>query len=250
MTYKSYLKDTSNNLLTQMQEAVSGDSIAESGLKSLLKSVSYENYSPVKRVEDILGVSGVQQQYKFPQDIEPLEFESYLKPLRIFEIEEKGYLPFPEKEAMSFILPQKKEALKFAESAFDELAKLNPELKEIPNKKTIHNYVAILSGVCSGFPIEDITEFCDYIRNDDQEKCEHLNYMRKEYSHKIKELIKQKGKPNNSKDVPELTKRLEKGGVFLNWCPSKASFEKIYSALDKNLDRQQFLSAHFIQKRR
>ena len=249
MNYEAYLKETSESLFAEMHQAVDGDSIAESGLESFSKCANYENYSPVKQLEAILGISGISREYKFPEDITPLTFESYLKPLRIYEMAERGCLKYEEEEATKFLAPLKPEALRFAENVFGQLAELNPELKEVPNQKTIHNYVAIISGVCSGFPLKDISDFCDSIQNGNTEKNKQLNYNKKKYSHKLCELLLQKGKPNNSKNIPELNEKVDKNRFFTNWCPSEESFEKIYTSLEKNLDKQQWLMMNLKKKK-
>lgn len=58
-------------------------------LAALYACLDYRNYSPVKRFEEASGLRGIYHDYKFPEDMNPLEYEMLMKPMRIYEVIER-----------------------------------------------------------------------------------------------------------------------------------------------------------------
>lgn len=185
-----------------------------SALNDLYKPQEYENYSPVKRLENKLGISGIYQEYRIPNNMKPEEYEALMAPMRIFEMLERGYGAENESEeiAIEYLQPQKAKCLAEVRGMYKELVELNPELEEAevrPNR--ISSYVAIISGACSGFPTEDIVEFS---QSYSKEKNDEINNRKREQSRELEELSGIK---------------IAKGEKHLieNWCPSENTFNKI-----------------------
>lgn len=185
-----------------------------SALNNLYKPQEYEHYSPVKRLEEKLGISGIYQEYKFPDNMKPEEYETLMGPMRIFEMLERGYGAENENEeiAIESIQPQRAKCLVEIRGMYKELVELNPELKEAeirPNR--ISSYVAVISGACSGFPTEDIVEFS---QSYSKEKNDAINNRKREQTKELEELSGIK---------------IAKGERHLieNWCPSENTYNKI-----------------------
>ena len=128
-------------------------------LAALYACLDYRNYSPVKRFEKASGLRGIYHNYKFPEDMNPLEYESLMKPMRIYEVIERGMNPGTDTLAAD-LQKTKPQSLFAVRRMYQELVDLNPELKEARvSPSRVRSYVAVISGACSGFPPEDIIEF-------------------------------------------------------------------------------------------
>ena len=77
-----FSKEQSLALQKKIYAAVSEEHQPE--LAALYACLDYQNYSPVKRFENATGLKGIYHHYKFPQDMNPLEYEALMKPMRIF----------------------------------------------------------------------------------------------------------------------------------------------------------------------
>lgn len=238
MSYKKELETKNTILLSKMKYLVEEDNNAASAFDSLCNSCSSQPFSPVKNLENMLGISGIYKKYNFPENIEPEDYEMLAYPANIFQFDERANLKSDSKKAYELLEPVKEKSFQHIKNMYTALVKLNPELKEIEIKKEgIYPYIAIISGACSGFPSEDIKLYIDDLNNDNPNKIG-IDTSRREYSSKIVSLIKTKGKPNNSKAPAMLEKRLENGDIFKNWCPTKNTFDKVYKKLDSNLEYQ------------
>lgn len=185
-------------------------------LRDLYKPQEYEHYSPVKRLEDRLGISGIYQEYKFPNGMKAEEYEALMRPMRVFEMLERGYVAGNEDEeiAIEYIQPQRGKCLAEIRGMYKELVELNPKLEEAEIRQNrISSYVAVISGACSGFPAEDIIEFS---QSYSKEKNDEINNRKREQSKELEELSGIK---------------VEKGEKHLidNWCPSQNTYDKILS---------------------
>ncbi len=128
-------------------------------LNQLYACLDYDNYSPVKRFEEAADIKGIYHRYKFPNDMEPLEYEALMKPMRIYEVIERGLNPQEDSLALA-LQDQKPQSLFAVRKMYLDLVELNPELKKAQISPTqVRSYVAVISGACSGFPPEDIIEF-------------------------------------------------------------------------------------------
>lgn len=188
-----------------------------SALNDLYKPQDYEHYSPVKRLENRLGISGIYKKYKFPNDMKPEEYEALMEPMRIFEMLERGYNPENEKEeiVIDYLQSQKSKCLFEVRQMYNELAELNPEIKAAEIKPTqVRSYVAVISGVCSGFPVDDIVEFS---QSTYKEKNDEINERRREQTRELEELSGIK---------------IARGEKHLieNWCPSRRTYNEILKA--------------------
>ncbi len=206
--------DKRHSLEIQKEIYQSVPSEYRNALDRLYQCLDYENYSPVRRMEEKLGISGIYTQYKFPQNMNALEYESLMKPLRIFEMLERGHRGSTAEEhtAAEYLLTKKDKFLPEIRQMYDELTDLNPELKAAqiaPDK--IRSYVAVISGTCSGFPAEDIIEFS---RSTSEEDNTALNNRKREMSAELERLT---GKTHQKGETP----------LIENWCPSENTYKKI-----------------------
>lgn len=240
MSYKDKLAENRKQLLTNMKQTVEKHSSdAVFGFEDLMKSVNRGTFSPVKTVENMLGIGGVSQEYNFPENISPLEYEAYMYPANIFQIDERGCIDNDSQEALLVLKKFEPQCKDYIIDMYNALVDLNPELKEIPvDTKKSYGYISIISGACSSFPIDDIKTFCTAVFEKDSAKMQELNNNREEYSQKIRGLIKTKGMPRNSRDQQLLQTRMHKESIFKNWAPTEKSFNKIYSKLNSNLEYQ------------
>lgn len=210
-----------------MRHLVKNDPMAQEGFDKMQRSFSYENYSPVKRVEGCLNISGISQKYNIPYATDPLEFEQSIKALRIIALKNSNIIDSEEEVALDFIAPLEKDSIALAEKICQSIKNINPDLREIQIDKTNpSSYVAFISGVCSSFPKEDIEEFCNAITFNDKNKLKELNNRKKSLTEKLRPMIN----IENSKNQELLEKRLKVRDIFVNWCPSEKTFEKIYQA--------------------
>lgn len=190
----------------------------------IYQKVDYPNYSPVKRLEEKVGISGVYQNYRFPYNLSPENFEALAKPMRLFEMFERGFEPKndDEKEVVAALKPFKPLALSLSKQMSDDIIKLNPELAqiEIKHPSLVRSHIALISGVCSGFPVEDIKQFMEAAGN--PSLLAQINERKHEMSHKIEAISGQKGEPFlvNGKIVGYQ-------GLIENWCPSEKTFQRI-----------------------
>lgn len=200
-------------------------------LNRLYQCLEYENYSPVKRMEEKLGISGIYTQYKFPNGMDALEYESLMKPLRIFEMLERGHRGNTTEENITaeYLLTKKNDFLPEIRQMYDELTDLNPELKtaQIATDK-IRSYVAVISGACSGFPAEDIIAFST---NTSEEANTALNNRKREMSAELERLT---GKIHQKGETP----------LIENWCPSENTYKKILQACTKTKSAQKSQTNH------
>lgn len=201
-------------------------------LNDLYKPQEYENYSPVKRLENRLGISGIYQEYKIPNDMKPEEYEALMAPMRIFEMLERGYGADNENEEIVIEHLQFKRAKCLAEvrGMYKELIELNPELDEAeirPNR--ISSYVAIISGACSGFPSEDIIEFS---QSYSKEKNDEINRRKREQTTELEELSGIK---------------IAKGEKHLidNWCPSQNTYNKILAKIGYRAKKAKVMAQNY-----
>lgn len=98
-------------------------------LAALYACLDYRNYSPVKRFEEASGLRGIYHNYKFPEDMNPLEYEALMKPMRIYEVIERGMNPGTDTLAAD-LQKTKPQSLFAVRRMYQELVDLNPELKE------------------------------------------------------------------------------------------------------------------------
>lgn len=187
------------------------------GLDSIYQNIDYDNYSPVKRLENKLGISGIHENYQFPGNMNALEYESLMKPMRVFEMFERGFQGATETEvvAQQCLMAQKGKFLFEIRNMYNELVSLNPELKAAEIKPTqIRSYVAVISGACSGFPAEDIIEFS---RATSPEKNDAINDRKRKQSAELERLT---GKVHKKGEPP----------LIENWCPSEKTYNRILAA--------------------
>ncbi|MBO5442383.1 MAG: hypothetical protein J6A33_01190 [Alphaproteobacteria bacterium] len=208
-------KKRSLKILKEIYQSVPPED--RNALDRLYQCLDYENYSPVKRMEQKLGISGIYTNYKFPQGMEAADYESLMKPLRIFEMLERGHQgnSVEEEIAARHLLAKKEHFLPEIRQMYDELTNLNPELKTariIPDR--IRSYVAVISGACSGFPVQDIVEFS---LSTSDEKNTALNNRKREMSAELEQLT---GKTHQKGETP----------LIENWCPSETTYQKIKQA--------------------
>ena len=183
-------------------------------LNQLYACLDYDNYSPVKRFEEAAGIKGVYHQYKFPNDMEPLEYEALMKPMRIYEVIERGLNP-GEDSLANALQDQKPQSLFAVRKMYLDLVELNPELKKAQISPTqVRSYVAVISGACSGFPPEDIIEF-SYAKGIDNDR---INNEKRAFSKMLEQRLGKKG-PNG---MP----------LIENWCPSESTRNHILQILD------------------
>ncbi len=168
-----------------------------------------EGYSPVAALEKTLDISGIQHHYKIPGGMEALEFERLLRPLRAFSLLEKGDAGMV-KDMEECMAENKVEFWKRSKSLYDEFVELNPELKGCKVNGTLRDYMAVLSGACSGFPPEDVMEFIG-------SKGERNNYINERRLRQNEEL----------KKLTRCEKRFDGKDLIYNWCPSDKTFDKI-----------------------
>ncbi len=192
-------------------------------LAALYACLDYRNYSPVKRFEEASGLRGIYYDYKFPEDMNPLEYETLMKPMRIYEVIERGMNPGT--DALAADLQKAKPQSLFAvRRMYQELVDLNPELKEARvSPSQVRSYVAVISGACSGFPPEDIIEFSRAEGADN----DRLNEEKRRFSQLVERRTGRRG-PDN---MP----------LIENWCPSEKTRRRILRLLD-NRDRQRAVS--------
>ena len=192
------------------------------GLDSLFASLNYDNYSPVRRMEEALGISGIYHQYDFPGGMPPLEFEALMKPMRVYEILEKGLCNKEEQIAGEYMKAAKSKSLFAIRRMYDELTTLNPELKAAHIEPTqIRSYVAVISGACSGFPPEDIIEFSRATKGSANDR---INDEKRRFS---KFLEEKTGK-----------RRSDGGPLVENWCPSLKTRNRILNILGLKNERE------------
>lgn len=190
----------------------------------IYQKVDYTNYSPVKRLEEKVGISGVYKNYNIPQGMSPENFEALAKPMRLFEMFERGFEPKndEEKEVVAKLKPFKPLALSLSKQMSADIIKLNPELAqiEIKHPNLVRSHIALISGVCSGFPVEDIKQFMDAAGN--SFLLSQINERKREMSNKIESISGQRGEPFfvNGKIVGYQ-------GLIENWCPSEKTFQHI-----------------------
>lgn len=184
-------------------------------LNQLYACLDYDNYSPVKRFEKASGIKGIYHQYKFPNDMEPLEYEALMKPMRIYEVLERGLNPKEDSLAIA-LQDQKPQSLFAVRKMYLDLVELNPELKKAQISPTqVRSYVAVISGACSGFPPEDIIEF-SYAKGIDNDR---INEEKRAFSKMLEQRLGKKG-PNG---MP----------LIENWCPSESTRNHILQILDE-----------------
>ncbi len=193
------------------------------GMDALYHMVDYENYSPVKRLEEGLGISGIYHDYRFPEGMTPEGYEALMKPARVVEMLERGYYPEQDNErlAVEKVLEHFDEALSLVKGMYEELCLLNPEIASIVpvRQDQVRAYVLIVSGVCSGFPPEDIRAFNDARKESDNQA---LNRRRQEMSEEIENLSGRRGEKF-------VNPRGETGyfSLIRNWCPSEETYRRI-----------------------
>ena len=137
-------------------------------LDKLYETTNYKNYSPVRRFEEASGITGIYHQYKIPNDMDPLEYEALMKPMRIYELIERG-LHKDMDPLVEILQKQKSRYLPAIREMYEALVELNPELKKAKiSSSLIRSYVVVISGACSGFPPEDIINF-SYARDRENE---------------------------------------------------------------------------------
>lgn len=201
-------------------------------LNGLMAGLAYEQYSPVTRMEDKLGIKGIYQHYKIPQNMDPLDYETLMKPMRLFEVIERvlDKEDKKNKQLSENLSEARAGAFSMIREMHQELITLNPELGDVPVRPNrISSYVAVISGACSGFPQEDIKEFAIANINGTMDE---LNDRKDK---QIQEL----------KDVSGVEK------AFDNWCPSEKTFDKIVGrvkdkrANDRFNDYQSFMQDRF-----
>ena len=197
-----------------------------SDLDVLYKQVDYQNFSPVKRFEDTVGIKGIYHQYNIPGSVSPEEYESYIKPIRIYEMIERGHYP-NKNRAVEFILDEYDTFLDEAKKCYNELQNINPEIKNIKpyNNQEIRSYVAIISGVCSGFPPEDIAAFV-VARNPNDNDA--LNQRKAEMSQEIEQITGKKG----IEFINNQGKKIHRP-LIDNWCPSEKTYQKIQNKVSQ-----------------
>lgn len=193
-------------------------------LSALYTCVNYQNYSPVKRLEETLGIKGIYHEYKFPNDIKPLEYEELMKPMRIFEMLERGINRDKEAEQIIWDNMQKAkpQSLFAIRKMYNDLVELNPELKKAEIKPSqISSYVAVISGACSGFPPQDIIEFSQARSGEANDR---MNNEKRNFS---KLLETKTGKM-----------RSDGGHLVENWCPSQSTRNKIIEIVDRQYSQK------------
>lgn len=187
----------------------------------IYSSKDYDNFSPVTRLEQELGISDIGQKYKFPNNMDPIEFEELMKPVRIFEFMERGMVkPHSEEEqqAIEYLQSSKPRAMFEVRMMYNELIKLNPELKEaVVNPNEFKSYVAVISGACSGFPKEDIIEFSEARSEESNMAINQRKYKQSE----------------------ELTILTGKDVAIENWCPSEKTFNKVVAKISAKQNNNQ-----------
>ena len=193
-------------------------------LTELYSYVDYPNYSPVKRLEKAIGIRGIYHHYRFPGNISPEDYEDMMKPIRVFEMIERGLAPkTPQSSAVINGLAQiKPQFLNEIRAMHRELIRLNPELQDIiPLRPAeIRSYVAIISGACSGFPPEDIAAF-----NHASESAEanlFLNRRKREMSEELEKISGKRGESFTNREGKVCYR-----GLIENWCPSEKTFQQI-----------------------
>ena len=153
----------------------------------------------------------------------PLEYETLMKPMRIYEVIERGMNPGTAALAAD-LQPAKLQSLFAVRRMYQELVDLNPELKEARvSPSQVRSYVAVISGACSGFPPEDIIEF-SRAKGADNDR---LNEEKRRFSQLVERRTGRRG-PDN---MP----------LIENWCPSEKTRRRILRLLD-NRDRQRAVS--------
>ena len=206
----------------------------------IYQKVDYTNYSPVKRLEEKVGINGVYKNYNIPLNMSPENFEALAKPMRLFEMFERGFEPKNdgEKEVVAKLKPFKPLALSLTKQMSADLIKLNPELAqiEIKHPNLVRSHIALISGVCSGFPVEDIKQFMEAAGN--PALLVQMNNRKQEMSRKIEAISGQKGEPLfvNGQIVSYQ-------GLIENWCPSEKTYQRILQktqAKYKNTTRDDF----------
>lgn len=193
-------------------------------LSILYACVNYQNYSPVKRLEETLDIKGIYHNYNFPGNMPPLEYENLMKPMRLFEVLERSSAPEQEREKKlkEHLQKAKPQCLFAIRQMYEELTELNPELKKAKIKPSqISSYVAVISGACSGFPPEDIVEFSQARSGEANDK---LNEEKRNFS---KLLETKTGKHRN-----------DGGHLVENWCPSLSTRNKIIDIVDKQYPKE------------
>ena len=197
-------------------------------LDSLYKQVDYQNFSPVKRFEEAVGIKGIYHQYNIPGSVSPEEYESYIKPIRVYEMIERN-LAFSEDDpsydnklkVKGYLFDDYDLFLSEAYECYKELLAINPEIKNIKpyDKYEIRSYVAIISGVCSGFSPEDIAAFVAARNPSDNEA---LNNRRTEMSQEIEKITGKKGEEFINNEGKKINFPL-----INNWCPSEETYKRI-----------------------
>ena len=207
-----FSKEQSLALQKKIYAAVSEEHQPE--LAALYACLDYQNYSPVKRFENATGLKGIYHHYKFPQDMNPLEYEALMKPMRIFEIIERSMNPGSD-DLLAELQEVKPQSLFAVRKMYQELTELNPELKEAAISPTlVRSYVAVISGACSGFPPEDIIEFSKAKGADN----DRINEEKRQFS----KLIEQRTGRTGANGKP----------LIENWCPSEKTRNRILQLLD------------------
>lgn len=239
MNYKNQLTTRQNEIQLEMEDIMSQNSVAGVNFDNMKKSVNKGTFSPVKVVEEMLGIYGVAEEYKFPENIPPLEYEGYMYPANIFQLSERIKASPETQEVYDMLKPVDEKCKGHIVDMYNSLVELNPKLKSIPvNPDITFGYISVVSGVCSSFPFDDIKAFCSALMEKDDTKMKELNCNREEYSNNIRNLIISKGMPKNSKNILLLQTRMSRENIFKNWAPTKSSYEKVYQRLDMNIENQ------------
>lgn len=196
-------------------------------LDKLYSYLNYQNYSPVKRFEKAAGISGIYYQYKMPNNMDPLEYEALMKPMRIYEMIERGLSDNME-PLIEALEEQKPHNLFAVRKMYEALVELNPELQQAKiSPAQIKSYVVVISGACSGFPPEDIINF-SYCENKNR-----LNEEKRQFSRLLEQRLQTRG--------PDNTPLIE------NWCPSESTRQKIMKELKPRFQNKAYFS--FLKKR-
>ncbi len=202
-------------------------------MDELYQKVDYPNYSPVRRFENAVGISGIYHAYNIPGSMTPEEYEAGIKPMRVFEMIERGYYPALNR-AVDYLFDIYDDFLKEIKTCYVELQECNPELKNIKpyNTEEIRSYVALISGVCSGFPPEDIAAF---VAARDPAANECLNRRKAEMSEEIEKITGKHGEK-----FINLQGKTRHYPLIDNWCPSEQTYQKILGKV-----RQKYSPAHY-----
>ena len=216
----AFSKEDSLSIFQTIQATVPQQQQSE--FKNLYRLVDYQNYSPVKRFEEASGLQGIYYNYKFPNNIDPLEYEELMKPMRIYEVLERGAATISD-ELATALKETQRQSLFAIRHMHNDLIELNPELKKAETVSThIRSYVAIISGACSGFPPEDIIEFSQ-AKGEDNDR---INKEKYEFSQQLETRLKLH-KTNNQ-------------ALIENWCPSRKTRDMIMQKLnEREREREQ-----------